>query len=124
MFIYTGTKLGSRFNIKDKIKFQHQHNVVYHAVCPNAKCTSHYTGQTKCRIMKRAKEHQGTDKKSHLTIHAKKTKHKKVNISSFEILGKGYRSDFTRKISESLFVKELKSNLNVQKDSYKLSLFN
>ena len=47
---YRARRLGSNFNIKDKISFENQHNVVYHAKCPNRRCKSHYNGQTKCRI--------------------------------------------------------------------------
>ena len=122
--VYKATRLGSKFNIKDKINFEHQHNVVYHAECPNRKCTSHYTGQTKCRIQKRSSQHHGKDKKSHLVKHAQGTKHKRVSLKDFKIIGKGYRTNFTRVISESLLIKKLKPDLNVQKDSYKLSLFN
>ena len=122
--IYKAKRLGSKFNIKDPIKFEHQHNVVYHTNCPNRKCKSHYGGQTKCRIGKRAAEHCGKDRNSHLYKHAQQTKHKKVNVNDFKIIGKGYRSDFTRRISESLHIKKLKPDLNIQKDSYKLSLFN
>ena len=122
--IYKATRLGSKFNIKDQIKLEHQHNVVYHTECPNRKCKSHYTGQTKCRVGKRASQHNGKDKKSHLFKHAQETKHKRVKVNDFNIIGKGYRSDFTRRISESLLIKKLKPDLNIQKDSYKLSLFN
>ena len=122
--VYKSMKLSSRFNIKDKTKYEHTHNVVYHAKCPNKKCTSHYGGQTKCRIGKRTSQHRSTDKNSHILKHTKETKHKQVNICDFKILGKGYKSDFKRRISESLFIKKLKPDLNVQKDSYKLSLFN
>ena len=80
--------MGSKLNTKDKIKFDHLHNVVYHATCPNHKCTSHYNGQTKCRIAKRAEQHKGKDKKSHISIHANKTKHKKVKICDFKVIGK------------------------------------
>ena len=34
------------------------------------------------------------------------------------------RSDFKRKISESLFIKQLKPDLNKQKDAFKLTLYN
>ena len=63
--VYKATKIGSRFNIKDKINFKNQHNVVYHADCPNRKCKSNYVGQTKCRMEKRGGQH-GSDEKSHL----------------------------------------------------------
>ena len=122
--VYKATKIGSRFNIKDKIAFENKHNVVYHTDCPTKKCKSHYIGQTKCRIEKRTDQHNGSDEKSHLVKHAKKTKHKRVRCTDVKILGSGYRTDFTRKISESLYIKKLKPDLNVQKDSYKLSLFN
>ena len=122
--VYKATRLGSRFNLKDKIAFENQHNVVYHGDCPNKKCVSNYVGQTKCRMEKRGGQHAETDKQSHLFKHAKKTKHRKIRCVDFRIIGKGYRSDFTRKISESLHIKELKPDLNVQKDSYKLKLFN
>ena len=32
--VYKASKLGSRFNIKDKIAFKNRHNVLYHAHCP------------------------------------------------------------------------------------------
>ena len=100
--IYKGTTIGSKFNIKDQIKFEHLHNVVYYTECPNHKCTSRYNGQTRCRIAKRVGEYRGKDTKSHLFIHVNETKHKIVNVNDFNIIGKGYRSDFTRRISEAL----------------------
>ena len=111
--VYKGTTIGSKFNIKDQIKFEHLHNVVYHTEYPNHECISRYNGQRRCRIAKRVAEHRGKDNKSHLFIHANETKHKIVNVNDFNIIGKGYR-----------FMKKLKPNLNIQKDSYKLSLFN
>ena len=121
---YKSRKLGTCFNIKDQIKFEHMHNVVYHAKCPNKKCKSHYGGQTKCRIAKRGLQHKKSDKNSHLLKHSLKTKHKRVNLHDFKIIGKGYKSDFKRRISESIHIKKLKPDLNVQKEAYKLSLFN
>ena len=76
-------------------------NVVYHTSCPNKKYTSHYRGQTKCRIGKRALQHNKLDKNSHLLKHANKTKHKRVWLEDFKIIGCGYRSDFKRRISSS-----------------------
>ena len=72
---------------------------------------------------KRAIQHNRTDKNSHLLKHAKSTSHRRVWLKDFKILGSGFGSNFKRRISESLFIKELKPDLNVQKDAYKLSLF-
>ena len=43
---------------------------------------------------------------------------------TFEIIGKGYNSNFKRHICEALFIKDKKPNLNVQKDAYRLNLHN
>ena len=122
--VYTAKKLASKFPVKDKTKKEHIHNVVYHAKCPNKKCESEYTGQTKCRLLKRTIQHNKADKNSHLLKHAKETKHRRVWIKDFQIIGKGYKTNFKRLISEALFIKKLRPDLNVQKDAYKLTLFN
>ena len=74
--------------------------------------------------MKRTLDHNSRDKASHVLAHSKKTKHRRVYMENLKILGRGYKSDFKRKISESLFIKELKPDLNKQKDAFKLKLFN
>ena len=122
--IFKSKKLGSRFNLKDKTKPEHLHNLVYYVPCPKKKCKSSYCGETKRRMEKRTGEHGGTDPKSHVLRHSRKTKHKRVKNADFKVLRQGFRSNFRRKISESLFIKQYKPDLNVQKDSYRLSLFN
>ena len=121
---YTPTKLGSKFSIKDKTKNEDQHNVTYHVSCGNNKCTSSYVGQTRCRIIKRKMEHNSKDNASHVLIHSKATKHRRVAMKNVKILGRRYKSDFKRRISESLFIKMIKPDLNKQKDALKLKLFN
>ena len=103
---------------------EHVHNIVYYVPCPNKKCKDDYTGETKRRIENRSDEHSKKDKNSHVLQHSIATKHKRVSLKNFKILGQGYRSNFRWKISESLYIKQLKPTLNVQKDSYKLALFN
>ena len=44
-------------------------------------------------------------------------------MKNIKILGKKYRSDFKRRISKSLYIKELKPKLN-KKDAFKLKLYN
>ena len=39
--VYTGTKLGSNFQIKDKTKLDHKHDLVYCVKCPA--CQEDYT---------------------------------------------------------------------------------
>ena len=69
-------------------------------------------------------ENNAKDINSHLLRHARETKHTRVWLANFKIPGSGYSSDFKRKISEALYSKELRPELNIQKDSYSLNLFN
>jgi len=112
---------GSRF---DKTQPKHQHNIVYHAACANKKCESNYIGETGRRLIVRATDHNKRDKKSHLLKHAQDTKHRRVWLQDFRIIGQGYKSKYKRRISEALYIKGNKPDLNVQKDAYRLSLFN
>ena len=45
-------------------------------------------------------------------IHYKATKHRRVVMKNVKILGRRYKSDFKRRISESLFIKKIKPDLN------------
>ena len=121
---YTPTKLGSKFTLKDKTKNEDQHNVTYHVSCGNNKCTSSYVGQTRCWIIKRTMEHNSKDNTSHVLIHSKATKHRRVSMKNVKILGRRYKSDFKRRISESLFIKKIKPDLNCQNFKIiKISIF-
>ena len=121
---YHSKKLSTKFILKDKTKLQHRHNIVYHAKCPNEKCSSHYIGQTSCRLGKRATQHNRTDQNSHVLKHSKSKRHKRVWLKDFQIMGSRYNTDFKRRISESLYVKKVQPDLNMQKDAFKLTLFN
>ena len=91
--------------------------------CHDKSCNSHYGGKTKCRIEKQVIQHNRTDINSHLLKHANEVRHEREWLEDFKLLGSGYSSDFKRKISESLFISELKPDLNAQKTVFKLSLF-
>ena len=121
--IYNTKKLGSKFKIKDQTKKEHQHNIVYHAKCPDPQCNSKYTGQTKCRLLKRLIQHNKQDKNSNLLIHSNDKSHHRLWLDDFEIIGKGFKSNFKRQISEALHIKEKAPDLNIQKDAYRLSLW-
>ena len=118
---YKADKLQTRFQVKDQIKFENKHNVTYLATCE--KCGHRYIGETKCRCKKRVIQHNKTDKNSHLLKHAKSNKHKRVWLPDFKILNSGYTTNFKRKISESLYIKEHKPEINIQKDAYILKRF-
>ena len=43
---YTGKRLSSCFKIKDKKKFDHEHDLVYHVKCLEELCTDDYIGES------------------------------------------------------------------------------
>ena len=63
---FTGEKLNSYFSIKDKRKFQHQHDLVYYVKCAEPSCRDNYVGETVRRIIERIKDHSGKDHASHM----------------------------------------------------------
>ena len=71
-------------------------------------------GKTSRRILVRAEEHAGKDKNSHLYQHTIKAEHELVTIKDLSILSNNASLFYNRKISESLFIKSIKSSLNVQ----------
>ena len=55
--VYTRIKLGSNFQIKDKTKFNHKHDLVYYAKYPE--CEKDYTGEIGRRLHERICDHSG-----------------------------------------------------------------
>ena len=78
----------------------------------------------KRRIEERIKGHNSKDNSSHLFKHARENGHSHVWKKDFQVLGNNFQSNFKRKISESLFIKQLKPTLNVNEKSITLHLFN
>ena len=123
-FTYKGKKLGSNFPVKDKVKREHQSNLVY-GCKPKVtnKSKYDYIGQTNVRFGTRTHEHGYTDKKSTLYKYLH-NENIETTEEDFHILGKGYDKLLDRKLAEALYVKDLKPELNKQKDCFRLDLFN
>ena len=123
--IFKGTKLGSCFQLKDKIPIQHESNVVYEFKPSDGsdQTKGDYIGETKVRFGTRAYEHCYTDKESSVYKH-KIANNINITESDFRILDKGYTRHVDRKLAEALYVKESDPILNRQKKSFTLHLFN
>ena len=67
---YSGQKLSTKLQIKDKTKDQHKHELVYYSKCPEQTCNEDYLGETGRRIIERSADHCSKDKQSHLLRHA------------------------------------------------------
>ena len=117
-------KLVSKFPVKDRIDFQHQNNVVYYGKCPNPNCKDDYIGETDRRLIERVIDHNKRDKKSHMLKHSRDKLHNHVWEDDSKLLGNNYQSNIKLKISESLFIRQLKPSLNKQDKSIPLNLYN
>ena len=113
MISYKSTKLSTKFLVKDKSDFQHQNSVVYHNKCPSAGCRENYIGETNRRIVEKIQNHNNRDKNSHLLKHAREKGRTHVWENDFKILGNNYQSNIKCKVSESLYIRQSKPNLNI-----------
>ena len=121
--VYKGTKLSSFFSTKDKIKDMHCTKLVYYYIGSRGEERDDYVSETKCRMGKRTQQHQRSDKESAIYQNYTNRNLDPPDPKDFSILGKNYNNRSKRRIAESLFIKEIRPKLNVQKDSYQLRLF-
>ena len=121
MVTYQSKKLASKFPVKES---QHQNNVVYYEKCQNPSCKEDYIGETYRRVIERVIDHNKRDKKSHMLKQSHDKLHTHVWDDDFKLLGNNYYSNVKRKISESLFIRQLKPSPNKQDKSIPLNLYN
>ena len=99
--VYTRTKLGSNFQIKDRTKFDHKHDLVYYVKYPEFQ--EDYIGEIGRRLHERICDHSGKDSKSQMLKHSLENNHGQSSFEGFCILRNGYtNSKIKRKISEAL----------------------
>ena len=87
--VFTGTKLDTKFNIKDKTSKEHQRDLTYSVVCPDANCSEEYNGETGRRLIERVHEHSGKDVSFHVFKHLIETDHPTVTTDDFRVLKTG-----------------------------------
>ena len=122
---FKSTKLSSCFNVKDKIDFEHNHDLIYHAKCPEPTCIDDYVGESARRITERTKEHNGRDHTSQVWNHSIQKSHKNVNNIDFKVIDNNFHNNKRkRKIAEALWIKDLRLTLNTQKKSIPPKRFN
>ena len=123
--VFTGTKLGTKFNIKDKTSKEKQCDLTYSVVCPDANCNEEYKGETGRRLIERVHEHSGKDVNSYVFKHSIETDHPIIIIDDFRVLKTScHQKKFRRKLSEALLIKQNKPVLKKQEASVPLKLFN
>ena len=81
--VFTGSKLSSKFQVKDRPIFSYNHDIIYHGNCPENCSPDNYVGETARRISERVLDHTGKDISSHLYKHFVETGHQTLEISDY-----------------------------------------
>ena len=110
---FSSFKIKNLFSLKDSVPEDLKSCVVYQFTC--AGCNSSYIGETTRHLSTRIKEHTQTDKSSHIFKHLQHSSLCKNHYTRecFKLLDKA-NFPIALKIKESLYIKKLKPELNVQ----------
>ena len=99
-------------------------NLVYSVKCPEETGNDTYNGETQRKLVERIDEHGGKDKNSHVYQQSVNSNHDLVTLDNFTIFNFGYKHNkYKKKISEALFIKSNKPNLNKQNTLVSVKLF-
>ena len=122
---FQAKQLSSCFNIKDKTKFPHKHDLVYHAKCAEESCNDDYVGETARPISERVLNQSERDKNFQILKHQIEKEHPFPQYEDFKVISSGFRNNTKkRKLSEALWINTLRPSLKKQEKSIPLKLFN
>ena len=125
MVVFTGSKLSSKFWVKDRTIFSHNYDIIYHGNCPENGCSDNYVRETARKISESVLDRTGKYINSHFYKRTIETGHQNLEIRDYRIIGNGYGNNWNkRKIAKVILIKELKPILNKQNKSIPLKLFN
>ena len=94
---FQGKQLSSCFNIKDKTKFPHKHDLVYHAKCAEKSCNDDYVLETARRISEWVLDHSGRDRNFHILKHQIEKEQPCPQYENFKIISSGFRNNTRKK---------------------------
>ena len=69
-FRFIDSKLSTHFQIKQKMIFEHNRDIVCLATCRESNCSDNYVGENTCHISERIIDHGVKDQNSHLFKHS------------------------------------------------------
>ena len=113
---YTGKRLSSCFKTKDRMKFDHKHDLIYHVKCPEEMCTDDYIGGSGRQVMKHVKDHNGRAKSSLMLRPSLENNHTEVTVNDFKVIEHNFKKNVRkRKVMEALLIKQFRMSktLNV-----------
>ena len=90
---FTGKKLSPCFQIKDQTKFEHKHDIIYLATCPEDNCLENYIGESGHQILEIIIDHNSRDQESHISKHSSEKCCQHFHTNSFKIIGNGLKNN-------------------------------
>ena len=93
MVSYTGKKLSTCFNVKDKTVFSNENDIVYYTNCPEESYPHDYVDESSRRVLERAKDHNGRETSSHIFKHCVEADQQFVSCDDLRIFGRNYRNN-------------------------------
>ena len=91
---FSGCKLISKFQLKDRATFSHHDDTIYHLNSPENDCPDNYVGETVRRIPEKVLDHTGNYINSHIYKHSIETGHQILEISDDRIIGNKYENKY------------------------------
>ena len=88
--IYTGTKSGPQFTIKDLFLKKYIHDLIYRTICPVNNFNEDYTGKCARKFEEDTKDHNGRDSTSHMSRHSIESEVYEVSEPDFQNNEKDY----------------------------------
>ena len=95
--VFAGSKIGTKFNIKDKTSKEYQHDLTDSVFCSDAKCNEEYNDEKGGRLIERVHVHSGKDVNSHVFKRSTETDHPTVTIDDFRVLKTVHRQKKLRR---------------------------
>ena len=102
---FTGSKVGTGFQIKEKMIFEHIHDVYYLGTSPENNCWDNYVGQSSRGISERIIDHSGRGQNSHFFNHSWIKNHSNTSKTDFKIINKCSRGVLWTETVQPLFGK-------------------
>ena len=81
----TGKKRNVCFNLKDETVFNHEHDIVYYAKCPEESCPHDYVGESG-GVLERVKDHNGRETSYHIFKHCVAANYQIFSCDDLELL--------------------------------------
>ena len=94
--VFTCSKISSKFKVKDRTIFSHNHDIISHCNFPENSCADIYVGETGRKISERVLDHIGKDANNHRYKHSIQTGHQTLEISEYQSIGNGYWNNWNK----------------------------